>query len=87
MRKYEPLKEWLERQPNDRVEVTFDDIEDEDKIGVQLPQSAKEHREWWANEMNPKTRHLQCRAWTEVGWKVGTLDLAKEVVVFIRTAK
>jgi hypothetical protein len=87
MGKYDPLREWLERQVNNRVEVTFDDIEDEDKIGVQLPQFAKEYREWWANETNPKTRHLQCHAWTEVGWKVETMDLARETVVFIRTAK
>jgi hypothetical protein len=85
MGKYNRLTGWLERQPNDRLEVTFDDIEDEDKIGVPLPKSAKECRECWANEINPNTRHLQCRAWTEAGWKVESVDLTKEVVVFVRT--
>ena len=85
MGKYDRLTLWLERQPGDRIEVTFEDIEDEEKIGVQLPKSAKEHREWWANEVNPKTRHFQCRAWTEAGWQVETADLAREVVVFVRT--
>jgi hypothetical protein len=87
MTKYNPLSDWLERQLTDRVEVTVDDIEDDDKIGVQLPQSAREYREWWANETSPKTRHLQRRAWTEMGWKVESVDLAKETVVFARTAK
>jgi hypothetical protein len=87
MEKYERLTRWLERQTNDRAELSFEEIEDEDKIGAQLPRSAKEHRAWWANEVNPKTRHFQCRAWTEAGWKVETVDLAKEVVIFVRTRK
>jgi hypothetical protein len=87
MGKYDPLREWLERQLNDRIEVTLDDIEDEDRIGVRLPRSAKEYPEWWANEVDPKTRHFQCRAWTEAGWRVEKVDLAKGTVIFVRTAK
>lgn len=87
MAKYDPLTRWLERQTSDRVELTFEDIEDHDKIGVQLPRSAKEHRAWWANEVNPKTRHFQCRAWTEAGWRVETVDVEREVVIFVRNEK
>jgi hypothetical protein len=87
MGKYDNLTRWLERQPNDRVELTFEDIEDEDKIGVNLPDSARHHREWWANEVDPKTRHFQCRAWTKAGWMVETVDTVKEVVVFVRKRK
>jgi hypothetical protein len=45
MGKYDRLTRWLERQTADRIEVSFEDMEDEDKIGVLLPKSAKEHRE------------------------------------------
>ena len=82
--KYAPLTEWLKRQLSDRVRVLLDDIEDEDKIGVQLPRAAKEHRAWWANEVSPKTRHYQCRAWTEAGWKVEDANLKRGVVIFVR---
>ena len=44
MDKYEPLTNWLKRQVQDRVEPTFDDVEDEDKIGVKLPRAAREDR-------------------------------------------
>jgi hypothetical protein len=84
MNKYEPLTDWLMRQVQGRVESTFEDIEDEDKIGVKLPRAAREHRAWWANEVNPKTRHYQCRAWTEAGWGVEDVDVGKEIVVFVR---
>lgn len=81
---YERLTNYLERQLSNRVEVPFEDIEDEDKIGVKLPMAAKEYRAWWANEVDPKTRHYQCRAWTQVGWKVESVDISREIVVFAR---
>jgi hypothetical protein len=87
MKKYEPLTDWLKRQVPDTVRATFEDIEDEDKIGVELPAAAKEHRAWWANEVDRKTRHYQCRAWTDAGWNVAEVDLRKEVVVFVRIGK
>ena len=84
MDKYAPLTEWLKRQLSDRIEVLFEDIEDEDKIGVQLPRAAGEYRAWWANEVNPKTHHYQCRAWTEAGWKVEDVGPGRGVVIFVR---
>lgn len=87
MKKYEPLSAWLKRQVCDRVELTFEDIEDEDKIGVKLPRAAREHRAWWANEASPKTRHYQCRAWIDAGWRVEVVDVERESVVFVRIPK
>ncbi len=84
MGKYDPLTRWLERQQGNRATTTLDDIEDEDRIGVKLPRAAMEYREWWANEVDPKTRHVQCRAWLKAGWKVESVDIAKGVVVFVR---
>lgn len=67
MGKYKPLQDWLKNQPGDQVTLSFDDIEDEDKIGVELPKSAREYRPWWGNESKPGSR--QCRAWLDAGWK------------------
>jgi hypothetical protein len=64
--------------------LTFEDIADEDKIGIALPRSAREYQEWWANESSPKTRHKQCLAWREAGRRVKHVDLAREFVVFER---
>jgi hypothetical protein len=36
MGKYGRLTGWLERQPGDRVELSFEDIEDADKISLRL---------------------------------------------------
>ena len=85
MEKYRPLTSWLERQSSRRVQISFEEIEDEDRIGVKLPMSAKVYPAWWANETNPKTRHYQCRAWTDAGWQVETVNTTKELVVFTRT--
>jgi hypothetical protein len=46
MSKYERLQNWLRNQSGDPVFVLFDDIEDEDRIGVKLPLTARQHREW-----------------------------------------
>jgi hypothetical protein len=84
MKKCDGLTRWLERQTSNRVELPFEDIEDEDKIGVQLPKSAKQHQAWWANDVNPKTRNFHCRLWTDAGWRVEAVNLRKEVVIFVR---
>jgi len=82
MSKYDPLTRWLRNQPSNRAWVTFEDIEAKDKIGIDLPPSAKQYREWWANETDPKTRHRQCRAWLDADWEVEDVDLSREIVTF-----
>lgn len=84
MNTYDPLRNCLMIQKGKEVSAHSEDIEDEDRIGVQLPPSAREHREWWGNETNPNTRHRQCLAWLQAGWKVKNVDLSKEVVTFER---
>lgn len=86
MSKYDPLRNWLRNQRADRVELSFDQIEDEDIIGVELPDTAKQCREWWANETNPATRHHQCRAWLIAGFEVEQVNLNREIVTFRRLA-
>ena len=86
MGKYARLTDWLANQRADRLEVSFEEIEDEDKIGVKLPPSAKVHREWWGNEVARGSSHYQCRAWRNAGWKLESLDLTRETVTFVREA-
>jgi len=73
------LTEFLERQIYDRIGISLDEIEDEDKIGMKLPRAAREDSEWWINENNP-----QCRAWLAAGWRVEQVDRSGEIVVFVR---
>jgi hypothetical protein len=82
MNKYSQLASFLENQTSNRVQLSFSDIEEQ--IRDKLPSSAREHREWWANEAASDTRHRQCRAWQGAGWKVESADMAKELVVFRR---
>jgi hypothetical protein len=84
MSSYDVLSDWLRRQPGDRVSVLFDDIEDEDRIGVELPMTARRRREWWGNETSDDSRHVQCRSWLNAGWKVAEVNLGRETVVFTR---
>ncbi|MGD9030612.1 MAG: DUF4268 domain-containing protein, partial [Anaerolineae bacterium] len=80
--KYAPLEDWLKskRAQFNKVRLTFEDIEE--LIAEDLPQSAREHRSWWAND---STSHTQSLAWLGAGWRVDDVDLAAEEVVFQRT--
>jgi hypothetical protein len=82
MGKYDPLRDWLRNQPGDRLTLPFEDIEAKDRIGVELPKSAREYRPWWGNEANSGSRH--CRAWLDAGWRVDAVDLSREVVTLVR---
>lgn len=59
MGKYSRLGAFLQNSKNDREVLSFRQIES--IIGSVLPNSAFVHREWWSNEINPNTRHTQCR--------------------------
>lgn len=65
MAKYDPLRDYLRRQRADEFELTFADIER--RIGAMLPKSA-ERPQWWANETDPGTRHIQIEAWKAAGF-------------------
>jgi hypothetical protein len=62
--------------------VSFEDIADADKIGIELPDSAKQHRTWWGNEATPTSR--QCRAWLDAGWDVSAVNFTAGYVAFRR---
>jgi len=77
--KYAPLRDYLLTSSKDRVELSFDEIEE--IIGASLPNSARTHRSWWANN----ERHTQARnGWMAAGFLVSNVDLERETVLFVR---
>ncbi len=76
MPKYDPLKRLLRRQKDDEVLLSFREIEC--AIGNLLPKSA-ERPQWWANEADPISRHIHCRAWLDVGFEAYLLVGADKV--------
>lgn len=81
MSKYVPLNEHLYSMAAESVLLTFSQIEE--ILGTPLPQSARKHAAWWAN--NP-TGHSHCRAWFDAGWRSSNVDLVSETVEFVRVS-
>jgi hypothetical protein len=80
MAKYDPLRAHLRRQKMAIYEMTFGDVER--VIGNLLPKSAR-YPEWWANETNPETRRVQCKAWLDARYNAFLIE-GKERVRFER---
>jgi hypothetical protein len=78
MSKYESLEQFLLLSEGPDLWLTFAEIET--KLGFDLPQSARRHRGWWANE---PTTHVQARAWLNADWKVWLVNLADQKVHFV----
>ena len=79
MQKYAPLKGWLEARTEQRLRVSFAEMEA--ILGFELPRSARLHRPWWANSFGA---HVQAAAWLDAGWQTAEVDLAGETLVFVR---
>jgi CBS domain-containing protein len=77
--RYAPLAIWLQTQEADRITCTFKEIET--IIHDELPPSARQHRNWWANDT---VSHTQSAQWLEVGWRVSSINMSTERVVFSR---
>lgn len=76
MAKYDPLGRFLRRNGRAEIEMSFADIER--VIGGLLPKSA-DRPQWWANETDPTSRHVQCRAWQESGYEAFLVEGAEKV--------
>jgi hypothetical protein len=76
MGKYDPLRDHLSRQRAAAYEMTFRDIE---RVLSQLLPKRAQRPEWWANETNPDSRHVQCRAWLEAGYTAHPVKGAERV--------
>ena len=78
MSQYDPLLPYLAR--SDALCLQFSFVEIEKILGVPLPQSARRHSAWWAN--NQDGRHVQAASWLDVGYHTEILDLNAGTVSF-----
>lgn len=81
--KYAPLIQSLNSLDASKDRVTLQFTEIEQIIGGKLPASARELREWWANDA---TRHVHSRLWLDAGWRAAGINMTNEQVTFTRLA-
>jgi hypothetical protein len=79
--KYAPLYRHLMEQTGKEWRATFGEIEM--LPGFSLPDSARVHRPWWANQ-GERGGHSHALAWEMAGWKTSQVDMSGETVVFVR---
>jgi hypothetical protein len=77
--KYDPLREFLQRQSKSRVPMTFREIER--IIGAKLPPTAWRERPWWSNS---PTNSVMTKAWLAAGFKSEQVDMTEGKLVFRR---
>jgi hypothetical protein len=81
--RYEPLVDYLAQQAHEgqeEIELEFGQIES--ILGVELPNSARSHRSWWANS----TSNARAAGWMNAGWRMANADLEGERVRFERSS-
>lgn len=79
MGKYEPLTEFLRKQPGGEVRMSFAQIER--VVGFKLPPVAQRHRAWWSNS---PTNNVMTRAWLDAGFRSEQVDMTARKLVFRR---
>ncbi len=80
--KYRGLYTHLCSRPDREWRTSFREIES--VLGFTLPDSARFHRPWWANQRNGGG-HSHALAWSAAGWKTAEVDMVAETLVFKRT--
>ena len=76
--KYEKLAEYLKELDVDKVNLTFDEIEN--ILGEPLPGSAAE-RAWWANSA---TNNHALNGWMDAGWETANVNMEDRILDFIK---
>ena len=76
--KYFPLQGFLSGCDQDRVTLSFGDLEK--LLGKPLPTSARTNPAWWANHAAGRSHTV----WLKVGWRTKNLNIAQEEVDFVR---
>ena len=79
--KYAPLHNHLKGLSSEEWPVAFDEIER--ILGFSLPDSARIHRPWWANQ-GERGGHSHALAWEMAGWKTSQVDMGGERLTFVR---
>ena len=82
MAKYDPLRDYLKESGAQSLRIPLFFVE---QIVGKLPSSAYQRVEWWANEDPQHTRHSQCKAWREAGYRAN-FDPMGWAVTFISEA-
>jgi len=82
MSKYDALGAFLKNQRNDRVPMSFAEVER--VTGRKLPPSAAKHRPWWSNNPN---NSVMTRVWLDAGFESEQVDMAGRKLVFRRVRK
>ena len=77
--KYEPLYRHLTNLNGGEWQASFADIEA--VIGCDLPDSARSHRSWWANDRSKRN----ALAWLDAGWQTAEVNMDAESLWFRRT--
>ena len=81
MSKYDALKQHLQSLPaTTSVTLTFRQVEE--ILGFSLPDSARKHRPWWAND--PSHSYT---VWLDVGWETRDVDMRSEHATFVRATR
>jgi hypothetical protein len=80
MSKYGSLRDYLQEQKNDRIPMTFAEIEK--VLGFKLPKS-QIYPAWWSN--NP-TNNVMTNEWLAAGFKTEQVDVESRKLVFRRMA-
>ena len=71
-KKFRALSDFLFESGENEVSLRISDFQD--KLGIELPESALEHRAYWANTLS----HSISKAWLGVGYKVVDLNIDKK---------
>lgn len=72
--KYAPLAMWLMSDSRDRIEATFEELEE--VLGFPLPPSARKHAAYWSGGQPGSTAGNAIR---DGGWHARNLDVRAEV--------
>ena len=78
-KKYRFLSEYLSNSNQKSVTLSFSEIEK--ILQFELPDSARNHRPFWANT----TTHSIALSWLSVGYETVSVNMEKEIVVFEKT--
>jgi hypothetical protein len=77
--KYDGLGEYLGKQRQAEIPMTFSEIE---KVArIRLPPKAQHHRAWWSN--NP-SNNVMTKVWLAAGYETSQVDMAGRKLVFRR---
>jgi hypothetical protein len=80
---YDPLRNNLLKAAAVDQQILYQFADIEKILGIPLPSSARNYRQWWENQADTSNRP-QADAWKTAGFEVAKVDLVNETVTFKR---